>query len=175
MDANPLPAPSFDDLLRQVVEAHKAAQDDATRTVEELEARIITAREVAREATERFHAQLADLAQRKLAGEFKEEEGVKAVGRHERRSAGYGETEKQVESACRTLPTPGDFIAAEAEQAYAKLFPELPAIKRGTLNGSLGRLVERGVLYVVEAGYKRRSTRYGFSAPKVGAEEEVSE
>lgn len=175
MDANAPPA-HYDVLLRQAVETYNAAQVEAARTIKEMEARIEKAREVAREATERYHAQLEDLAQRRLAGEFKDEGRDEKEERHERHGAGYRDTEKQIEAACRALLTPESFIAADAEKAYGGLFPELPAIKRGTLNGALAKLVGRDVLYVVEAGYKRKPTRYGFKAPEAdGTKEEVSE
>jgi hypothetical protein len=149
---------SYDDFLRAAKAEYDAALEVADRRIEGLEeqlrliqAQIDHARSEKREAERVYYSAVVALAERRLAGEF----GAEDYNGSGDRKAGNA---PRVEEACRAVANPDDFTGADVESVLD------PPINRSTLNSVLNRLAERGVLRVVEAGYKRKPTRYALVA-----------
>lgn len=152
--------PTYDELLRQTVETFETIQSGAVETIASLEQQIRAAHETVEAAQRRYYVELADLARRRLDGEFQASDE-----RNSGRNTSSVETDTQVEEACRMLEAEvQERFTASAVSDVLDLVST--PMNRSTLNGSLGRLVDRGVLRVVELGYKRRSTIYAVVTPK---------
>jgi len=157
------PAANYDDLLRSARGEYAAVIESADKKLQSLEEQLRLAqagidhvRAQKQEAERGYHAAVVALAERRLAGEFEAEDHNGSSGTE---GLPAGNSDARAEEACRAVDNQDDFIIADAEKHLRE------PMKRSTLTGAIGRLVDRGVLRVVEAGYKRRATRYAVVTP----------
>jgi superfamily I DNA and/or RNA helicase len=157
----------YDLLLRNARDAYLAVAAKCSRDIEtardairQLEEEIATIETRRVNMEQAYHSAVVDLAERRLAGEFRVDASDTAPPQAAKKVRASRDTDDFAEVAVRLVPNPQAFTRNDAEAAYAEMFPERPPLKRSTLKGSLNRLAERGKLRIVEPGFKRKPTIY---------------